>query len=87
MYAAQPADLLKIAHHGSLSSCSPAFLAAVSPQAALLSCSRPERHEQTAERLDSGTSLFSTALHGALTVTFSENAFSITPFLDPASKE
>lgn len=87
MYAAQPADLLKIAHHGSLSSCSPAFLAAVSPQAALLSCSRPERHEQTAERLDSGTSLFSTALHGALTVIFSENAFSITPFLDPASKE
>ena len=45
------------------------------------------RPSQTAERLDSGTSLFSTALHGALTVTFSENAFSITPFLDPASKE
>ena len=86
MYAAVPADLLKSAHHGSVSSSSPEFLAAVSPQAALLSCSKPERHARMEERLQN-VPLFSTAVHGAVTVTFSSGTFRITPFLDPASKE
>lgn len=87
MYAAAPADLLKIAHHGSVSSSSPDFLNAVSPQAALLSCSKPEKHQQMAERLEN-VPLYSTALHGAVTVSFSSGTFRITPFLpDPVSKE
>ncbi|HYT31893.1 MAG TPA: MBL fold metallo-hydrolase, partial [Thermoanaerobaculia bacterium] len=37
------ADLLKIGHHGSRTATTPAFLAAVSPRAALLSCGRDNR--------------------------------------------
>ena len=38
-----PADLLKIAHHGSRTSTTPAFVDAVRPRAALLSCGRENR--------------------------------------------
>jgi competence protein ComEC len=37
------ADLLKIGHHGSRTATTPAFLAAVAPRAALLSCGRENR--------------------------------------------
>jgi competence protein ComEC len=37
------ADLLKIGHHGSRTATTPAFLAAVAPRAALLSCGRDNR--------------------------------------------
>ena len=80
MYAARPADLLKIAHHDSVSSTGENFLDAVSPRAALLSCSRQDRHEAVAERLGE-IPVFSTAAGGALTVTFQDHAFEITPFL------
>ena len=85
MYAAAPADVLKIAHHGSQGSTSPEFLAAVAPRAMLLSCEREERHEQTRERLG-GIPLYSTALGGALTVHFTPSAFSVETFL-PYSEE
>lgn len=83
MYAAAPADLLKIAHHGSLHSTSEAFLAAVSPRAVLLSCEKADRHEQTQERLH-GIPLYSTATGGALTVCFTPSAFSVRTFLPVA---
>ncbi len=38
-----PADVLKVGHHGSRGSTLPAFLAAVSPRAALVSCGRENR--------------------------------------------
>jgi competence protein ComEC len=37
------ADLLKVGHHGSRTATTPAFLAAVAPRAALLSCGRENR--------------------------------------------
>lgn len=83
MYAAMPADLLKIAHHGSSHSTSQAFLEAVHPRAALLTCDSLDRTLQVQERLES-VPVFSTADRGMLTVHFSDHAFSIESFL-PAS--
>lgn len=80
MYAAAPADLLKIAHHGSASSTSEDFLSSVSPQAILLSTGRETRHQQVLERIG-GIPLYSTALGGALTVRFFPSAFSVETFL------
>ena len=79
-YAAVPADLLKIAHHGSVSSTSPAFLEAVHPRAVLLSCGSENRYAQVNGRLG-GIPLFSTDPHGMLTVHFRDHAFSVETFL------
>ena len=79
-YAAVPADLLKAAHHGSPFSTSEAFLSAVDPQAVLLSCGRIARHESFSERACS-VPVWSTAVHGALTVRFTEQAFTVVPYL------
>ena len=79
-YSAVPADLLKAAHHGSASSTSEAFLSVVNPQAILLSCGRISRHEGFSERAGS-IPVWSTAVHGALTVRFSEDAFTVIPFV------
>ena len=87
MYAAAPADLLKVAHHGSESSTSPDFLASVAPRAALLSCEREERDQRVRERFGA-IPVYSTALGGQLTVRFSPSAFTVEPFLphpDPAA--
>ena len=78
--AAIPADLLKAAHHGSASSTSTEFLSAVCPQAVLLSCGRVSRHEDFAERAGN-VPVWSTAACGALTVRFTENAFTVIPYL------
>lgn len=80
MYAAVPADLLKIAHHGSARSTSPAFLEAVHPRAVLLTCGGRERHGRVSERLG-GVPLFSTGVHGMLTVRFLDRACSVETFL------
>ncbi len=79
-YVSVPADLLKAAHHGSASSTSPEFLSAVHPQAVLLSCDKLSRHESFSERAGQ-IPVWSTAVHGALTVRFSEGAFTVIPFL------
>ena len=79
-YAAVPADLLKAAHHGSASSTSGEFLSVVDPQAILLSCGRISRHEVFSERTG-GIPVWSTAVHGALTVRFLEDSFTIVPFI------
>lgn len=44
-YAAAPADVLKVAHHGSLSSTGEAFLQVVAPRLLLLSCGTEERSQ------------------------------------------
>lgn len=75
-YAAHPADLLKVAHHGSESSTSAAFLAEVSPQALLLSSGEDARGASMLRRSD-GLPLYNTDQHGAITVTFRPGGFSI----------
>lgn len=72
-YAATPAQLLKIAHHGSKHSTSREYLQAVSPQVALLSmsASRRERATEVLARLeDMGVQVLETPASGALTLAF-----------------
>ena len=80
MYAAVPADILKAAHHGSDQSTSPEFLDAVSPQVILLSCGEEAREADLAARTGS-IPLYSTHSHGALTLHFTQGAFTVEPFL------
>lgn len=80
MYAAVPADILKAAHHGSSESTSPAFLEAVSPQAILLSCGTDEREAAFIPRAGD-TPVYSTHSSGAVTIRFTENAFTVETFL------
>ena len=79
-YASVPADLLKAAHHGSYSSTSPEFLSVVDPEVILLSCENLSRVEGFSERAGD-IPVWSTAACGALTVSFSDGAFTVTPFL------
>ena len=79
-YAAAPADLLKASHHGSSFSTSAGFLSAVDPQAILLSCGRISRHEDFSARTN-GIPVWSTARSGTLTIRFSENTFTVIPYL------
>ncbi len=82
MYAAVPADILKAAHHGSVSSSSPAFLSTVQPVTVLLTCDSADRHLQFQDRLGD-VPLFSTAVHGMLTVRFSDRGYTVETFLTP----
>ncbi len=79
-YSACPADLLKAAHHGSASSTGAEYLSSVNPKAILLSCGRVTRHESFSERAE-GIPVWSTAVHGALTVRFDNGTFTVLPFL------
>lgn len=67
------ADILKVAHHGSKHSSQEAFLQAVSPQTAILSCGKENiyghPHEETIERLESvGAELYRTDQDGAVLI-------------------
>jgi competence protein ComEC len=64
-------DILKVAHHGSKSSSSEAFLDAVKPRIAVIQCGRNNfyghPHKQTLERLeDRGIRVFRTDISGAV---------------------
>ena len=80
MYSAVPADLLKVAHHGSQASTSPEFLARVRPSAAILSCADADRHLQVAERFGE-IPVFSTGAQGMITLRFADHACSVETFL------
>lgn len=67
------ADVLKVGHHGSRTSTTPAFLAAVSPRVAVLSCGRDNRHghphaEVVARLVARGVTVGRTDRHGGVTV-------------------
>ena len=84
-YAAVPADMLKVAHHGSKTATGAEFLAIVSPQAAVVSANAPGGalpHPDTLERLASaGVFVYNTGVSGAVEAVVREDGFSITPYL------
>ena len=79
-YCAVPADLLKAAHHGSSASTTEPFLAAVSPDAILLSCRKESRLQAFRERIGD-VPVYGTPESGALTVLFEEGSFTVIPFV------
>ena len=81
-YSAAPADILKASHHGSSSSTSPEFLAAVSPRVILLSCGKDQRLRDFRDRTG-GIPVYGTPESGALTVRFEEGSYTVIPFLSP----
>lgn len=76
MYAAAPADVLKAAHHGSQSSTSQVFLRAVEPQLLLLSCG-DEARSLSMEARRGDIPMADTRVHGAVTLEFDENGFTV----------
>lgn len=84
VYAAAPADVLKVAHHGSSYSTGNAFLSQVSPAFALVSCSSGSRSlpgEDTLKRLaQSGARVLRTDLDGDITLTLQNGALCVTPY-------
>ena len=82
-YAARPADVLKVAHHGSAGSTGDAFLDFVSPQYALLTVSgggalpSPQTLNRLSER---GISVFRTDECGDLTISVQGGELTIMPY-------
>ena len=83
------AEILKVAHHGSSSSSSPAFLSAVSPEVAVISVGpNPYGHptEQTLARLQAvGATIYRTDHHGTIVITTDGYTYSLSPTLTPTS--
>lgn len=86
MYGAMDADILKVAHHGSKSSTSLAFIEAVTPEIALIPANENSAvlpHPDTLERLnDSGVPAYHTGKWGALTVTIRNGEATLIPYLN-----
>jgi len=82
-YAAEPADILKAAHHGSAASTSEAFLQAVHPRLAILSCNRLKR-DQDFDARTGDVPVYSTARYGALTLDFTPGQATLRPYLHDA---
>jgi competence protein ComEC len=79
-----PTDLLKVGHHGSLTSTSPEFLRAVSPRYAIISVGRRNSFHhprpEILERLGAGhTKTYRTDLLGAVRFEFDGNSVRATP--------
>ena len=83
-YAAAPADVLKVAHHGSGSSTGEAFLNQVGARVALVSCSSGSRYlpgTETLQRLaQSGAQVLRTDACGDITLTLHGGRLCITPY-------
>ena len=83
-YAAAPADVLKVAHHGSGSSTGEAFLDQVGARVALVSCSSGSRYlpgTETLQRLaQSGAQVLRTDACGDITLTLHGGRLCITPY-------
>ena len=83
-YAAAPADVLKVAHHGSADSSGEAFLDQVGARVALVSCSSGSRYlpgEATLERLTrSGAQVLRTDDCGDITLTRHGDQLYIPPY-------
>ncbi|MBP3648060.1 MAG: DNA internalization-related competence protein ComEC/Rec2 [Clostridia bacterium] len=83
-YAAVPADVLKVAHHGSSSSTSTDYLHFVSPEIALISSSSGSKYlpgEETLQRLkDAGIRVLRTDECGDITLSVRNGALTVTPY-------
>lgn len=78
-----PVDVLQVAHHGSATSSCQAFLEALSPDFALISCGRNNEyghpHASVLERLEAvGAEIRRTDLEGTLTVRVQEGRLTVT---------
>ncbi len=78
------ADVLKVGHHGARASSSDAFLEAIKPSVAILSCGRKNRfghpHKETLKRLDSHKiQPFRTDLQGAIQLKTDGKTLSLAP--------
>lgn len=76
------ADLYRVGHHGSTTSTSPGFLAAVDPQIAVWSASATNSyghpHDEVIDRLDAaGIEVWGTALHGTITAVGSDGEWTV----------
>lgn len=84
-FAARDADILKVAHHGSNSSTGADFLAAVSPQIALITGSHAGAAlpgASTLSRLEAaGVRVYNTGVCGAVTLTIRDGSGVLTTFL------
>ena len=87
LYAAQDADILKIAHHGSKNATSTAFLQSVSPDAAIITAngrSDTLPSPDTLSRLaNMDVSVYNTGVWGAVTITCKDGSASIRTHLPP----
>jgi competence protein ComEC len=80
------ATILKVPHHGSLTSSSEPFVRAVAPSVAVLSVQRDSRfghpHPTVVERYQaSGVNIFRTDAHGAITVRTDGQSVSVEPHI------
>jgi competence protein ComEC len=86
------ADVLKVGHHGSRTSSSPAFLAAVGPKEAVISVGRRNRfghpHPSTLEALTAaGARVWRTDIDGAVTVTTDGDSLDVCAAAHAAARE
>jgi len=90
-YAARDADILKVAHHGSKNSTGAEFLAAVTPEIAIIPASGEDGrlpHPDTLDRLcQAGAKVYMTGETGAVTVTVREGRAFVTAYLLPKEQE
>ena len=75
-YAEVPVDILKAAHHGSKASTSEAYLEAVAPKTIILSCGDETRQLSMEER-SGDVPLYGTREHGAVTISFSPDGYTV----------
>lgn len=81
-------DVLKIAHHGSRNTTTEAFLQAIRPGSALISCGKQNRyghpHSETLERLKTvGTSIYRTDRYGAVIIEIKKDDVRVKGYVCP----
>lgn len=76
-YAAVPANVLKVAHHGSSASTSDEFLKAVDAEVLVLSTGDEGRAQRLSERAE-GLPIYDTAHQGAVTIRIKDGGYTVT---------